>query len=146
MPPKEIPLPPINQALEPKTLSYYLMNDIDPAKMTEDERKALFASFAKGIAPSSPPRQTVTSQLAPWVSSIQEQRDAGYDWKQIAQMCAANLKIKVSAKMLQHIVRAANESADSAARRRRRSPKANAAAPTNPSALSSAGSGAAPTK
>jgi hypothetical protein len=86
------------------------MNDIDPAKMTDTERTALFASFTQGMTPALPPRQTVTRLLAPWIAAIRAQRAAGYDWKQLAQICDTKLQIKLSPRTLQNVVLATSKS------------------------------------
>ena len=97
------------------------MNDLDPAKLTEAERQARFASFAQGMTPASPPRQTLGTLLAPWISSIQAQHALGFDWKQLAQICAKDLNIKLSARTLQNVVQ-------SAAGARQKTPKARRSA------------------
>jgi len=108
------------------------MNDIDPAKMTEAERKILFTSFTQGMTPALPQRQTLARLLAPWLSAIRAQRGAGYDWKQIAEVCATNLKIKVSARTLERVMGAATGSANARRKARQRTAESSAIAPATP--------------
>ena len=95
------------------------MSDIDPAKMTEAERRALFASFTKGMIPACPPRRTLIRQLTPWLSAILTERERGLDWKQLAEICATNLNIKVSPSTLERTVRTLIERTGGRKKRRR---------------------------
>jgi hypothetical protein len=117
------------------------MNDLDPAKMTEAERQARFASFTQGMTPASPPRQTLVTLLAPWISSIRTQHAVGFDWKQLAQICAKDLGIKISARTLQNIVQSAGGAPERTSKTRRR--RANVA-PTKPPAVTPSESSGSP--
>jgi len=97
-----------------------LMSDIDPAKMTEAERRALFASFTKDLIPACPPRQTLIRQLTPWLPAILAERDRGLDWKQLAQICATNLKIEVSPSTLERTVRTLMQRTEGRRKKRKR--------------------------
>lgn len=81
------------------------MNDIDPAKMNEAERTALFRSFAKDVQPNLKPRETLAQKVAPWLGGIVAERNRGLDWKQLAAICETNLKLKISPGALQRAYR-----------------------------------------
>jgi hypothetical protein len=103
------------------------LNVIDPAKMSDAERMTLFASFTKDLTPALQPRKTIAEQIAPWVAAIRDAHAKGFDWRQLSQVLATNLGIKVSPRTLPGIIAGAalDEGAIATKRRRRRKSKAN---------------------
>ena len=92
----------------------------------------LFASFTKDLIPAAPTRRTITDQLAPWRDAIKADRARGLDWKQLAEVCATKLKIKVSARSLERVVGAATGPSNGRKKRRQRTAKPSANASTTP--------------
>ena len=106
------------------------MNNIDPAKMTDAERMAYFASLTKDLIPTTPVRRSLAELVTPWIPALQADRARGLDWKQLAKVMNEDLKIRVTASSLERFVRDAARPAR--ARKRVRKPAGAAAATTAP--------------